>query len=68
MIEASQILSEISFVLVVRRDNLEGLKVPPNVRALVYAQFEEAMNVSRPRLPTFPRIDRDVSDLHSEWS
>jgi glycosyltransferase involved in cell wall biosynthesis len=47
LLAASQILSEISFVLVVRPEYLEALKVPPNVRVLVNAKFEEAMNVLR---------------------
>jgi glycosyltransferase involved in cell wall biosynthesis len=47
LIEASRILSDISFVFVVRPESLVGLKVPPNVRVLVNAPFGEAMNILR---------------------
>jgi glycosyltransferase involved in cell wall biosynthesis len=47
LLAACQILSDVTFVLVVRPENLEGLEVPPNVRVLVNAKFEEAMNVLR---------------------
>jgi len=45
LLEASRLLGEIQFVIVVRPDNLEGLDIPPNVRVLVNAPFEEAMNI-----------------------
>ena len=45
LLAVSHILRDIPFVLVVRPENLGGLKVPPNVRVLVNAKFEEAMNV-----------------------
>jgi glycosyltransferase involved in cell wall biosynthesis len=44
LVEACRILPHIAFVLVVRPDNLAGLDVPSNVRVIVNAPFEEAMN------------------------
>ncbi|MGA3345148.1 MAG: glycosyltransferase [Terracidiphilus sp.] len=45
LLEASRVLCDIPFVLVVRPESLTGLKIPPNVRVLVNAPFGEAMNV-----------------------
>jgi glycosyltransferase involved in cell wall biosynthesis len=45
LIEASRMLHDIPFVLVVRPENLVGLKIPPNVKVLVNAPFGEAMNI-----------------------
>jgi glycosyltransferase involved in cell wall biosynthesis len=45
LLEACRILPDIAFVLVVRPENLAGLDVPPNVRVIVNAPFEEAMNI-----------------------
>jgi glycosyltransferase involved in cell wall biosynthesis len=45
LLEACRILPHIGFVLVVRPENLMGLNVPPNVRVIVNAPFEEAMNI-----------------------
>ena len=45
LLEACRLLPHITFVLVVRPENLAGLDVPPNVRVIVNAPFEEAMNI-----------------------
>jgi len=45
LLEACRILPHIAFVLVLRPENLAGLDVPPNVRVIVNAPFEEAMNI-----------------------
>jgi glycosyltransferase involved in cell wall biosynthesis len=45
LLEACRILPHIAFVLVVRPENLAGLDVPSNVRVIVNAPFEEAMNI-----------------------
>ena len=45
LLEGCRILPQIAFVLVVRPENLIGLDVPPNVRVIVNAPFEEAMNI-----------------------
>lgn len=45
LIEAARKLPEIPFVLVVRPENLNGLDLPANVKALVNAPFPEAMNI-----------------------
>jgi glycosyltransferase involved in cell wall biosynthesis len=45
LLEASRMLPHIAFVLVVRPENLKDLNVPPNVRLIVNAPFEEAMNI-----------------------
>lgn len=45
LLEASHILSDIPFVMVVRPESLAGLEIPPNVKVLVNTPFGEAMNV-----------------------
>jgi glycosyltransferase involved in cell wall biosynthesis len=45
LLEACRMLPHIAFVLVLRPENLAGLEVPPNVRLIVNAPFEEAMNI-----------------------
>ena len=45
LLEASRILSDIPFVLVVRPESLAGLDIPPNVMVRVNAPLGEAMNV-----------------------
>ncbi|MGA2349620.1 MAG: glycosyltransferase family 4 protein [Terracidiphilus sp.] len=45
LIDASRMLSDIPFVLVVRPESLVGLTIPPNVRVLVNAPLKEAMNI-----------------------
>jgi glycosyltransferase involved in cell wall biosynthesis len=45
LLEAALRLPEIPFVLVVRPKSLVGLEVPANVKVIVNAPFEEAMNI-----------------------
>lgn len=45
LLESCRMLPYIPFVLVVRPENLAGFDVPPNVRVIVNAPFEEAMNI-----------------------
>jgi glycosyltransferase involved in cell wall biosynthesis len=45
LIDAARRLPEIPFVLVVRPDNLIGLEIPANVKAMVNLPFEKAMNI-----------------------
>jgi glycosyltransferase involved in cell wall biosynthesis len=47
LLEAALRLPDISFVLVVRPDSLIGMGVPANVKVIVNAPFEEAMNIMR---------------------
>jgi len=47
LLEASLQLPEIPFVLVVRPENMAGLDIPPNVKVIVNAPVEEAMNIMR---------------------
>lgn len=47
LVEASRRLPDIPFMLVVRPGSLKGLEVPANVRVIVNAPFEEAMNILR---------------------
>jgi glycosyltransferase involved in cell wall biosynthesis len=45
LIESSRKLPDIPFVLVVRPESLTSIKVPPNVKVMVNAPFEQAMNI-----------------------
>ena len=45
LLEAALRLPDIFFVLVVRPESLIGLEVPPNVKVIVNAPFEQAMNI-----------------------
>jgi hypothetical protein len=47
LLQAALLLPDIPFVLVVRPENLAGMSVPSNVKAVVNAPFEEAMNAMR---------------------
>jgi len=47
LIQAAKGLPEIPFVLVVRPESLIGLEVPKNVKAIVNAPFEQAMNIMK---------------------
>jgi glycosyltransferase involved in cell wall biosynthesis len=45
LIESSRRLPDIPFVLVVRPESLMGIEIPPNVKVMVNAPFEQAMNI-----------------------
>ena len=47
LLEACRLLPEISFVVVVRPENLAGMEIPANVRVMVNAPFPDAMNILR---------------------
>ncbi|MGJ4998280.1 glycosyltransferase family 4 protein [Bradyrhizobium sp. HKCCYLS3077] len=47
LVEAANVLPDIKFVLVVRPENLDGLKLPANVFARVDIGFGEAMEILR---------------------
>ena len=47
LLEAALRLPDITFVLVVRPESLIGLEVPANVKVIVNAPFEQAMNIMR---------------------
>lgn len=45
LIAAARLVPEIPFALVVRPGNLAGMEIPENVKVLVNAPFEDAMNI-----------------------
>jgi len=45
LLEAARRLPDILFILVVRPESLTGMDVPPNVKVIVNAPFEQAMNI-----------------------
>jgi glycosyltransferase involved in cell wall biosynthesis len=47
LLAACRLLPGISFVVVVRPENLNGMEIPPNVKVMVNAPFAEAMNILR---------------------
>jgi len=47
LLEAALRLPDIFFVLVVRPESLVGLEIPANVKVIVNAPFEQAMNIMR---------------------
>ena len=65
LVDAAWKLPEVSFVLVVRPENLRGLKLPPNVTFHANVPFEKAMSVLlHSRFMVLPLLRSDVPCGH----
>ncbi len=65
LIEAARRLEDISFVLVVRPENLKGLEIPPNVSIYTNLPFGKAMNILlHSRFTVLPLISGDIPCGH----
>jgi glycosyltransferase involved in cell wall biosynthesis len=65
LVAAAREMPNIPFIFVVRPANLEGLKIPPNVKTLANISFEASMNVLRySRFMVLPLINSEVPCGH----